>query len=50
MSLEQQDAAVVESAPSRFDESATAARRKAAYEINKLSKRLHRQVGSAIID
>ena len=50
MSLEQQDAAVIESAPSQFDESATAAKRKAAYEINKLSKRLHRQVGSAIID
>ena len=33
-----------------FDEQQTAAARKAAYEINKLSKRLHRQVGSAIID
>jgi hypothetical protein len=39
-----------ESAPAQFDEQATAARRKAAYEINKLSKRLHRQVGAAIID
>ena len=33
-----------------FDEQRTAAARKAAYEINKLSKRLHRQAGSAIID
>ena len=33
-----------------FDEQRTADVRKAAYEINKLSKRLHRQVGSAIID
>jgi tRNA 2-thiocytidine biosynthesis protein TtcA len=33
-----------------FDEQHTAASRKAAFEINKLSKRLHRQVGSAIID
>ena len=39
-----------EAAPAVFDEQQTAARRKAAYEINKLSKRLHRQVGSAIID
>ena len=37
-------------APAVFDEEQTAANRKAAYEINKLSKRLHRQVGSAIID
>jgi tRNA 2-thiocytidine biosynthesis protein TtcA len=36
--------------PTVFDEQMTAARRKAAFEINKLSKRLHRQVGSAIID
>ena len=36
--------------PAVFDEQHTAAARKAAYEINKLSKRLHRQVGSAIID
>ena len=36
--------------PAVFDEQQTAAKRKAAYEINKLSKRLHRQVGSAIID
>ena len=33
-----------------FDEQHTAAARKTAFEINKLSKRLHRQVGSAIID
>jgi tRNA 2-thiocytidine biosynthesis protein TtcA len=33
-----------------FDEQHTVAARKAAFEINKLSKRLHRQVGSAIID
>ena len=50
MSLEQRDDAVVESAPAHFDEQATAASRKHAYEMNKLSKRLHRQVGSAIID
>ena len=37
-------------APAVFDEQHTTASRKAAYEINKLSKRLHRQVGSAIID
>ena len=28
----------------------TAADRKAAFEANKLSKRLHRQVGQAIVD
>ena len=39
-----------DAAPAVFDEQQTAAKRKAAYEINKLSKRLHRQVGSAIID
>ena len=50
MSLERQDDAIAASAPAQFDEQATAARRKAAYEINKLSKRLHRQVGAAIID
>ncbi|MFL6629536.1 MAG: tRNA 2-thiocytidine(32) synthetase TtcA [Vitreoscilla sp.] len=32
------------------DAPSEAARKKHAYEINKLSKRLHRQVGSAIID
>jgi len=50
MSLEQRDDAIAEPAPAQFDEQATAAKRKAAYEINKLSKRLHRQVGAAIID
>ena len=50
MSFEQRDDAIAESAPAQFDEQATTARRKAAYEINKLSKRLHRQVGAAIID
>ena len=50
MSLEQRDHADVEAAPAQFDEQMTAAKRKAAFEINKLSKRLHRQVGSAIID
>ncbi|MFL6700575.1 MAG: tRNA 2-thiocytidine(32) synthetase TtcA [Vitreoscilla sp.] len=50
MSLDRQDDIAVESAPAQFDEQATAARRKAAFEINKLSKRLHRQVGAAIID
>ena len=39
-----------DAAPAVFDEQHTAAGRKAAFEINKLSKRLHRQVGSAIID
>jgi tRNA 2-thiocytidine biosynthesis protein TtcA len=32
------------------DEAASLARKKAAFEINKLSKRLHRQVGQAVID
>ena len=50
MSLEQREDDVVEPAAAQFDEQHTAAKRKAAYEINKLSKRLHRQVGSAIID
>ena len=50
MSLEQRDDAIAGSTPAQFDEQATAGRRKAAYEINKLSKRLHRQVGAAIID
>ena len=50
MSLEQQDELVVDAAPAAFDEQHTAAKRKAAFEINKLSKRLHRQVGSAIMD
>jgi tRNA 2-thiocytidine biosynthesis protein TtcA len=50
MSLEQREDDLVESAPAQFDEQLTAARRKAAFEINKLSKRLHRQVGAAIID
>ena len=36
--------------PQPFDEAATTAKRKAAFEINKLSKRLHRQVGAAIMD
>ena len=50
MSLDRQDDVAIETAPAQFDEHATTARRKAAYEINKLSKRLHRQVGAAIID
>ena len=51
MSLEQRDdVADVDTAPARFDERATADKRKAAFEINKLSKRLHRQVGAAVID
>jgi len=50
MSLDQSRDPVAESAPAQFDEQHTAARRKAAFEINKLSKRLHRQVGAAIID
>ena len=44
------DDLVAEPAPAAFDEQHTAVKRKAAFEINKLSKRLHRQVGSAIID
>jgi len=53
MSLEQpshladDDAIATPPAP---DTQTEAARKKHAYEINKLSKRLHRQVGSAIID
>ncbi|MDP9126592.1 MAG: tRNA 2-thiocytidine(32) synthetase TtcA [Pseudomonadota bacterium] len=39
-----------DAAPALFDEQQTSAKRKAAFEINKLSKRLHRQVGSAIMD
>ena len=50
MSLEQQGDMVADTAPAVFDEERTAAKRKAAFEINKLSKRLHRQVGAAIID
>jgi tRNA 2-thiocytidine biosynthesis protein TtcA len=50
MSFEQRDDAATEAAPAQFDEQQTAAKRKASYEINKLSKRLHRQVGAAIID
>ena len=50
MSRAPQDEMAVDAAPSAFDEQRTAAKRKAAFEINKLSKRLHRQVGSAIID
>ena len=50
MSFEQRDDAVAETASAPLDEQQTAARRKASYEINKLSKRLHRQVGAAIID
>ena len=52
MSLEQPthmaDAAI--GTPPSADAQTEAARKKHAYEINKLSKRLHRQVGSAIID
>ena len=36
--------------PAQVEAQQGAAAKKAAYEINKLSKRLHRQVGSAIID
>ena len=50
MTFEPHDELVAESAPAEFDEPSTAAKRKAAFEINKLSKRLHRQVGAAIID
>jgi tRNA 2-thiocytidine biosynthesis protein TtcA len=37
-------------APTANADAATAAERKAAFETNKLSKRLHRQVGQAIVD
>ena len=37
-------------APPSADEAATRAAKKAAFEANKLSKRLHRQVGQAVID
>jgi len=50
MSLEERKHADIDSAPAAFDEQLTAAKRKAAFEVNKLSKRLHRQVGAAIID
>jgi len=53
MSLEEPKAAAGDAAvepTSAPDALAEAARRKHAYEINKLSKRLHRQVGAAIID
>ena len=50
MSLEERKHLDTDAAPAAFDEQQTAAKRKAAFEINKLSKRLHRQVGAAIID
>ena len=50
MSLEQRDGDAAGDAPASFDEPHTAAKRKAAFEINKLSKRLHRQVGQAVMD
>jgi tRNA 2-thiocytidine biosynthesis protein TtcA len=53
MSLEQRpdEPGVDTAAPAVFaDEATTQAQKKAAYEINKLSKRLHRQTGQAIID
>ena len=51
MSLEQREDVVAENPPAQFaDERTMAARKKAAFEINKLSKRLHRQVGAAIVD
>ena len=50
MSFEQRHDAAIETPAAQFDEQHTAAKRKASYEINKLSKRLHRQVGAAIID
>jgi tRNA 2-thiocytidine biosynthesis protein TtcA len=43
------DASPAQDAPTA-DEAATRAAKKAAFEANKLSKRLHRQVGQAIID
>ena len=51
MSLEQREDVVADVPPAQFaDEPTMAARKKAAFEINKLSKRLHRQVGAAIVD
>jgi len=51
MSLEERkDPALDPAADAAHDAQTEAARKKHAYEINKLSKRLHRQVGSAIID
>ena len=54
MSLEQRAEFAAEPAgsdvPAAADAPDTAARRKAAHEINKLSKRLHRQVGQAVMD
>jgi len=51
MSLEQREDVVAANPSAQFaDEPTMAARKKAAFEINKLSKRLHRQVGAAIVD
>ena len=50
MSLEQRPEGSDAAAGPAAADAATQARKKAAYEINKLSKRLHRQVGQAIID
>jgi tRNA 2-thiocytidine biosynthesis protein TtcA len=51
MSLEQREDVAGDAPPAQFaDERTMAARKKAAFEINKLSKRLHRQVGAAIVD
>ena len=54
MSLEQRndidDEAAVTAAPETTEDAERRARRKEAFEINKLSKRLHRQVGQAIMD
>ena len=51
MSLEQRADRLGAAPPAQFaDEPTLAARKKAAFEINKLSKRLHRQVGAAIVD
>ena len=53
MSLEQRtdlDDAAAAPAPAPLDDAQRRARKKAAHETNKLSKRLHRQVGQAVID
>jgi tRNA 2-thiocytidine biosynthesis protein TtcA len=54
VSLEQRkdtgDDAVLSPSPAATDEAARLAQKKAAFEINKLSKRLHRQVGQAVMD
>jgi tRNA 2-thiocytidine biosynthesis protein TtcA len=50
MSLDERRPPDAPDASTQVEEPHGAGRRKASYEINKLSKRLHRQVGAAIVD